>query len=139
MDTINNLNDNNIEKNKNLKNNTITYNHDTIIGGNDALKNDYNYFQITLDDIQQSNKNKFIEQVINMVDDIFKKIDKTINSTITNIIYNSYELFITNENENYKDKNNEITITNFFTKISLFISNQSLGMFPEGKINKLLR
>ena len=53
-----------------------------------TLNNDN--FKITVDDIKESDKNKFIEQVTNMVDDILRKKEKKMNSLISNIINNSY-------------------------------------------------
>ena len=146
----NSINDNDICDNDiiidiNLKKDKDTINSSIINSNNntntglpdvDALSNDN--FKITVDDIKESDKNKFIEQVTNMVDDILRKKEKKMNSLILNIINNSYEVFINNINE-VNEKNNEMIINNFFTKISLFISNHSLGEFPEANINILLR
>ena len=139
----NSMNDN-IIINSNLKNDketniniiSPTYTNN-IVDENEIVNNDEDNFKITLNDIEGSEQSKFIEQVNNMVDDIFKNNDKEIYSSINNIINNSYEIFINNKKE--VNNNNEINIANFFTKLSLFISNHSLGKFPEGKINILLR
>ena len=145
----NKISDNNIYNNKIIDNSlkkeidsintsiiNSNSNRNTSIADNNAISNDN--FKIIVDDIKESDKNKFIKQVINMVDDIFKKKEKKLNSLIVNIIDNSYEVFFNNIND-VNEKNNEIIITNFFTKISLFISNNSLGEFPEQNINILLR
>ena len=106
---------------------------------NEILNTDEENFKIELKEIKESEKDKFIEQVINMFEDIFKKKDEDINKSITNIIKNSYELFINNNEENNDENNNEISVMNFFGKISLFIWNQNTSKFTESKINLLLR
>ena len=95
---------------------------------------------MTLNDIKESEQKNFVEQVLNMYDDIFKKRDEKLNSQISKTIKKSYELFVNNINEeNYNERNNEIIITNFFGKLSLLISNNSLGKYTENLINLLLR
>ena len=103
---------------------------------NEILNTDEDNFKIPLVEIKESDQNKYIEQVISMFEDIFKKKDENIYTSIANIVNNSYELFIKNNNE---EENEDLTVTNFFSKISLFIANQSIGKFPEIKINLLLR
>lgn len=68
----------------------------------------------------------------------FLKKDDKINSSITSIINNSYELFI-NGTENDNETNSDLVVNNFFGKLSLFISNHSLGKYSEAKINLFLR
>ena len=109
---------------------------------NDISNNDEENFKITLKEIKDSEQEKYVEQVINMFEDIFKKKDENINESISDIINNSYELFVNNENNatiDNDENNNEISVTNFFSKMSLFIANQSMGKFSEMKINLLLR
>lgn len=74
-----------------------------------------------------------------MFEDIFKKKDENINNSISDIIKNSYELFVNNNDEKNNEDNNEVSVNNFFSKMSLFIANQSVGKFSEQKINLLLR
>ena len=97
------------------------------------VKNDN--FDLNLNEIKESDQNKFIEQIINMVNDIFKKQDEDISNELRNIIISSYKIF----NENKLENNDELIMQDFFTKISLYISNQSLGKFQESEINLLLR
>ena len=94
-----------------------------------------NNFNILLNDIKESDQSNFIEQIINMVNDIFQKEDTEMNKDLKNIINNSYELL----NQNNLEYNDDLIINNFFTKISLFISNQSLGKFLESNIIILLK
>ena len=117
----------------------LNSNHNITILDNEILNTDEENFKIELKEIKESEKDKFIEQVINMFEDIFKKKDENINKSITNIIKNSYELFINNNEENNDENNNEISVMNFFGKISLFIWNQNTSKFTESKINLLLR
>ena len=126
-------NENNIEDSN--KNNE--YNINNINKNNHILTNDGNNFKISLNDIKDSDQNKYIEQVNNMSDDIFTSNNTEIKSLIMNIINNIFEVLLNNKEEN--ENNNEIIIDDFFTKLSLTISNHSLGKYPEVKINILLR
>ena len=120
----------------------LNSNHNLTID-NEISNTDEDNFKIAFKEIKESEQPKYVEQVINMFEDIFKKKDENINESISDIINNSYELFINNDNNNNTldndVNNNEISVTNFFSKISLFIANQSLGKFSEIKINLLLR
>ena len=130
--TINRKNDNTTNRYNNNRNNNNQSN-----GQPDP---DEDNFKVTLNDIKESEQKRYVEQVLNMFEDIFKKRDEKLNSLIANLIKNSYELFVNNINEeNYNEKNNDIIITNFFGKVSLFISNHSLGKYSENKINLFLR
>ena len=143
---INNANNNNTKVNISNKNNnnekSLTSPNNTNL--ENKLNNDEETFKITLNEIKESDQKKYTEQVNNMFEDIFKKKDKKLNSLITKIIKTSYQTFFTNinkenTNENNNEENNESIITNFFKKLSLFISNHSLGRFSECKINLFLR
>ena len=127
------MNDESI-KNENIKNDKEVNINNEI---NDEILNIDDNFKIALNGIKDSEQNKYIEQINNMVDDIFKNTDKEIYSSINSIIKNSYEIFVNNKNK--KNNNNEIIIDNFYTKLSLFISNSCLRKFPQGNINVLLR
>ena len=120
----------------------LNSNHNLTID-NEISNTDEDNFKIAFKEIKESEQPKYVEQVINMFEDIFKKKDENINESISDIINNSYELFINNDNNNNTldndVNNNEISVTNFFSKMSLFIVNQSQGKFSEIKINLLLR
>ena len=118
----------------------LNSNHNLTILDNEILNNDEDNFKIVLNEIKESDQKKYIEQVINMFEDIFKKRDEKLNELIANIINNSYELFVNNiSSENDNENNNDLAVTNFFGKVSLFISNHSLGKFPENKISLFLK
>ena len=152
----NNFNDNNNTLNNDINNlinislkNEINDNsainlnsmHNITILDNEILNTDEDNFKITINEIKGSDPKKYVEQVINMFEDIFKKRDDKINTSISSIINNSYELFMSNNsnNENDKETNNETEVNNFFGKMSLFISNHSFGKYSEAKINLFLR
>ena len=121
----------------------LNSNHNLTID-NEISNNDEDNFKITFKEIKESEQPKYVEQVINMFEDIFKKKDENINESISDIINNSYELFINNDDNNNntldnEESNNDISVTNFFSKMSLFITNQSMGKLSEVKINLLLR
>ena len=117
----------------------LNSNHNITID-NEILNNDEDNFKITLNEIKESDQKKYIEQVISMFEDIFKKRDDKINASIANIIKSSYELFVNNSSaENDNGNNNELIVANFLGKVSLFISNYSLGRYSESKINLFLR
>ena len=120
----------------------LNSNHNLTID-NEILNTDEDNFKIAFKEIKESEQPKYVERVINMLEDIFKKKDDNINESISDIINNSYDLFINNDNNNNtlenEENNNDISVTNFFSKMSLFIANQSMGKFPEVKINLLLR
>ena len=104
----------------------LNSNHNLTID-NEILNNDEDNFKITFKEIKESEQPKYVEQVINMFEDIFKKKDDNINESISDIINNSYELFINNDNNNNNtldndESNNDISVTNFFSKMSLFIA-----------------
>ena len=118
----------------------LNSNHNLTIFDNEILNNDEDNFKIVLNEIKESDQKKYIEQVINMFEDIFKKRDEKLNELIANIINNSYELFVNNiSSENNNENNNDLAVNNFFGKVSLFISNHSLGKFPENKIGLFLK
>lgn len=112
--------------------------HNITICDNEISNTDEDSFKISISEIKNSDQKKYVEQVINMFEDIFKKKDDKINSSITSIINNSYELFI-NGTENDNETNSDLVVNNFFGKLSLFISNHSLGKYSEAKINLFLR
>ena len=117
----------------------LSSNHNITIIDNEILNTEEENIKISLKDIKESDPNKYSEQVINMFEDVFKKKDEAINNSISDIIKNSYDLFINNYEETNEENNSELPVNNFFSKISLFIANQNGGKFYETKINILLK
>ena len=139
---INNSNNNiaNINKKNDVKSLSVPNSGRNNSNLLNQMNNDEDTFKITLNEIKESDQKKYSDQVNNMFEDIFKKKDKKLNSLINKIIKGSYQQFATViSKENNNESNNETIITNFFKKLSLFISNHSLGRFSESKINLFLR
>ncbi len=137
---INNLTNISIKNDMN-DNSTINLNsmHNITIADNEILNNDEDNFKISLSEVKESDQNIYNKQVKNMFEEIFKIKDDKINSSIQNIINNSYELYINKIIDENENENNEVVVENFFTKISLFIFNHSLGKYSESKINLILK
>ena len=100
--------------------------------------------------MKQIEINKFTDQVISMMDDICdkniissinpnsdsnKNENKNIIDNLKDIIKNAYIIFSNSCSLN----DDSFIIYNFITKISLFISNQSLGKYSDSNINLFLK
>ena len=135
-----NNNSNTNRKNDNKSRGNYNKNSTSKNADNEAANPDEANFKVSLNEIKESDQKRYIGDVINMFEDIFKKRDDKINSLIAKNIKYAYELFVNNINqENYNEKNNDVIIGNFFGKVSLFISNHSLGRLNENKVNLFLR
>jgi hypothetical protein len=93
-------------------------------------------FKIDINDIKESDSNLYKEQVLALLDDIDIKNDGKINQSIFNIIKNSYDTILKN-NQSIKDKDK--MTNNFFSKLSLFLSRFTYGRYSESKICLFLR
>ena len=94
--------------------------------------------EIRLDDIKLSDKKKFIEQVINFMEDLLKKKEIETRNRLTQKINIGYQRFFSEIKSSAVIEPKKI-ISNFFSKISIFISNQNKGKYPEPLINSFLR
>ena len=90
-------------------------------------------FNIGLDEFNQINLDKFIEEILSLCEDILD--DEFNKNYLRNIIINSYKIFMNNFSKN----DAEFIIDNFISKISLYISNQSFGKYLEKNIGIFLR
>ena len=98
-----------------------------------------NNYEVNTDEIKLSDKNKFEEQVIIFTSDILQKNnDDEINDKLKEKIRKAYEIFNL-EVCSPTDIEPDTVINNFFTRISLFISNQSMGNYSEPFINSFLK
>ena len=99
-----------------------------------------NNYEINTDEIKLSDKKKFEEQVIIFASDILqkKKNDDEINDKLKEKVRKAYEIFNL-EVCSPTDIGPDTVINNFFTRISLFISNQSMGSYSEPFINSFLK
>ena len=93
---------------------------------------------ITIEDIKISDKKKFMEQVINFTEDIFQRNEDEFNNKIKEKINLAYKAFFTGINSSSSIDSDSI-ISNFFSRIGVYISNHSLGNYSEININKFLR
>ena len=124
----NNSNDN---ENNNINNDLCTQNS-TI-----NLFEENNY-DVSIEEIRLSDKKKYEEQVIMLAEEILHKKNTELRNKLKEKIYLAYHIFSSEYNsESSIDQNN--IIYNFFARISLFISNQSLGNYSEQFINSFLR
>ena len=98
-----------------------------------------NNYEVNTDEIKLSDKIKFEEQVIIFTSDILQKNnDDEINDKLKEKIRKAYEIFNLEVCSPTDIEPNTI-INNFFTRISLFISNQSMGSYSEPFINSFLK
>ena len=98
-----------------------------------------NNYEVSTDEIKLSDKNKFEEQVIIFTSDILQKTnDDEINDKLKEKIRKAYDIFNL-EVCSPTNIEHDTIINNFFTRISLFISNQSMGNYSEPFINSFLK
>ena len=97
-----------------------------------------NNFEVSIDEIKLSDKKKYEEQVILFTEDILQKKDDDITNKLKEKINKSYKIFFS-EIDSIPNLDTNKIISNFFIRISLFISNQSMGKFSESFINSFLK
>ena len=103
--------------------------------------NDEDNFEITITEISESDQEKYFQQVSNLIYEIFDSSNfnrNEIQLNVYDIIKKSYEI-INKEISTSQFINSYSVISNFFLRISIFLSNQSLGKYSETNINLLLR
>ena len=129
------------ERNYNNKNDTDDNNTDNLDYNpcsSIALFKENNY-EVNINEIKLSDKNKFEEQVIIFTSDILQKNnDDEINDKLKEKIKKAYDMFNL-EVSSPTEIEPDTIINNFFTRISLFISNQSMGNYSEPFINSFLK
>ena len=99
--------------------------------------NEEKELEINLEDIKKSDHKKFVEQVISFTEDILEKNNEEFYIIIKDKINFAYKIFLSEISTTNVNKEN--IISNFFLRISLYISNTSLGYYSELNINKILR
>ena len=99
---------------------------------------DNDNIEIKLEDIELSDKKKFIEQVINFMEDLLRKKEIETRNRLSQKINIGYQRFFSEIKSSIVIEPKKI-ISNFFSKISIFISNQNKGKYPEPLINSFLR
>ena len=135
-----------INNKKTEDSNECKYNSNIINNANEQ-------FNISIEEMKDLELNKFIDQVMSMMDEILDGNDYFSNSgnndqknnkinilnNLKDTITNSYKLFSNNISLTEDKENGAFIINNFILKISLFISNQSFGKYSENNINLFLR
>ena len=113
----------------------------------DSLKDESQYYsiddekeiEIKIEEIKKSDQAKFTEQVINLAEEIFNKekeedfIDK-----VKSKVKIAYNIFFSEISSNVSNNDDSI-ISHFLSRIGLYISNHSLGLYSETVVNKFLR
>ena len=131
-------NDNNNYNKNNKKDNDDEELKSHLLSDSEAFKIDQEKeMEIKVEEIQRSEKKKFIEQVISFIEEIFQGNEEEFCKQIREKINLAYKIFFTEISST--NINEEFIISNFFLRISLFISNHSLGNYSEKNINKFLR
>ena len=126
----------NIKEKKNINNDINNDNNNSLFSTINILDNDN--LEIKIDDIKQCDKKKFIELVINFTEDILQKREiETRNKLMQKINIGFQRFFSEFKSKSFIDPKK--IISNFFSKISIFIANQSKGKYPEHYINTFLR
>ena len=96
-----------------------------------------NIIEIKLDEIKISNQKKYEEQINSFADEILKKNDDEFNFKLKKKINLSYQAFFVEINSAENDMQN--SITNFFLRISEYISSQNIGIINEKTANLFIR
>ena len=94
--------------------------------------------EIKINDIKQSDKKKFIEQVITFTEDILKKKEIETRNRLSQKINIGYQRFFS-EIKSSSNLDPSKIIDNFFSKMTIFIANQSKSKYPQTLINAFLK
>ena len=122
-------------KNRSNKKNKNKYKKDI---KNPFENQDEDAFEILVEEIKQIDLNKFIQQSFNLLEEIFEKTTKQLKLDLKDVINKSYTIFNNEINiSNFIDSYS--VVSNFFLRISIFLSNQSYGKYSETNINLFLR
>ena len=124
-------------KNKN-RGNKIKYKKLYNIKQNPFLNQDEDAFEILISEIKEIDLNKFIEQTFNFIEEIFDNPNQQMKISLKEIINKSFSLF-NNEISSSLFIDTYSVVSNFFLRISIFLSNQSNGKYSETIINLFLR
>ena len=132
-----NTNDSNNSNEENKNNENDNKSHKKKESSSSSLSSEgINLIDIKFEEIKQSNQNKFQEQVVSFFEHFIQKKDQELNMKLLKKINLSYQAFTAETNSPENDTKN--SITNFFSRISFFISNQTFGNIPEKIANLFL-
>ena len=99
---------------------------------------DEDTFEILISEIKEIDVNKFIEQTFNFVEEIFDNPSQQMKLSLKDIIDKSYTQF-NKEISSSQFLDTYSIVSNFFLRISIFLSNESNGKYSETIINLFLR
>ena len=102
----------------------------------DLLK-DYSRNEIKPEEIKISDQKKYEEQVNSLLDELVPKRDNDFNNKLKKKLNLAFQAFFCEVNSPENEIQN--SISNFFLRISLFLSNQTMGTISEKTANMLLR
>ena len=133
-----NTNDSNNSNDENKNNENDNENHKKKESSSSSLSSDNpNLIEIKFDEIKISDPKKYEEQVNSFVEQFLQKKDNELSMKLIKKVNLSYQYF--NTETNVSENDNKNSINNFFSRISLFIANQSLGNISEKLVNSFLR
>ena len=99
---------------------------------------DEDTFEILISEIKEIDVNKFIEQTFNFVEEIFDNPSQQMKLSLKDIIDKSFSQF-NKEISSSQFLDTYSIVSNFFLRISIFLSNESNGKYSETIINLFLR
>ena len=99
---------------------------------------DEDAFEILISEIKQIDVIKFIDQSLNLIEEILDNPKRQLKLELKEVINKSFSIF-NNETNMSSFLDTYSIVSNFFLRISIFISNQSYGKYSETMINLLLR
>ena len=105
-----------------------------ILNDNDG---DNNNIEIKIDDIKICDQKKYEEQLSNFCEDILQKKDTDLTSKLMQKLKIGYQVFFSEIKTPSIEQEN--IISNFFSRISVFISNKSRGKFNAPFIDSFLK
>lgn len=126
----NNSNEENKGKENDKANETHKKKESSSLSGSSEINEQ---IDIKVDDIKSSDQQKYEEQVISFANDVLRKKDYEFNIKLKEKVKLTYQSFFTEINSPENDNKN--TLSNFFLRISLFISNYSQGIMSEKNVN----
>ena len=140
-----NKKENNNIRNKNEKSEQNLNINDSIEDNNEYSQRlstinifEQNNFEVKLDEIKLSDKKKYEEQVIVFAQELLQKKDEGMTNKLKEKVNLAYQIFFSELNS-VSEMDPETIMSNFFLRMTLFISNQSLGNYSEQFVSSFLR
>ena len=128
------------EENKNNENNDGTHKkkESSTSSSSGSVSSENNIIiEIKLNDIKISDQKKYEEQISSFTDEVLQKNDDEFSFKLKKKINLSYQAFFAETNSPENDVQN--SISNFFLRISEFISSQNMGIITEKMANLFIR